>query len=251
MKIFFSFIFLLLSCSVFSFAEISKISVSVPNKKENLGSIQVSHPTILEIPFASSALLLESKSSAECSLLLHIRDAVPEAKYEARVSFAGSPPMKYDLSIVNLISVSISSSQQSRTLLDTERVQFETGKRSTKAKSSSSKEKEEESTSLTSLFSNMVSPDKKKIIFPISERNENEHLENIGLCIKFYKNFGVPSQEFYEDTKSDSYKVKFVVTVDRMLFGALPTSAIPSVFVAAAYAIGAIVFLLPRVLKAV
>ena len=203
-------------------------AVSIPNKKENLASVIVGEPTVFELPFKSSALSSEdfysSKDSKlltpveKCSLLLHIQDAQPNTKYEARVSFAGSPPAKYDLKIVNLVvaptkdgddeNSSGVSKKQSRVLLDTERVQFTTNNNVVE---NDKTKKNTNNNHLLKNFQHAVSADKKSILLPIDDSaSPSLSTNNLGLCVKILDSFGVPSQQFYDLTHDDDYKIKFV-----------------------------------------
>jgi hypothetical protein len=72
----------------------------------------------------------------------------------------------------------------------------------------------------------------------------------MALCIRIHR-WDVPSTAFAQRyPPSQPMLVRFVVTVDEMLFGALPMSAVPSVVIAGFFVVFAILGILPRIVKA-
>lgn len=272
---------------------------------------------------------------ASCDLLAHISGIKPDKVYEARVSFAGSPPVQYELLIVSLKELSSSSSMspvseeqqptgkdkigdrrsvQNRRLLDTERVQF----LQKAAKSAGFQQQQQRQVGEPLLLDetilrrarrfegedegteDMFAASKSEVKYALiedfvsrfsvpvgawssggakeqkrageEEKDEDgsylisftvlEHEGGGGeesdssstataLCVRV-RSWGVPSLEFVAANSRDRYSnVRFVITVDEMVFGALPMSAVPSVLMAAFLVCFALRAVLPRILKAI
>ena len=245
-------IFTLLACAVALAASLcqssspSSVDVTVP--RANFRSLVVGVPAVVEVavpphrPGASSPATPDD-TEPWCSVLAHVAGAVATARYEARVSFAGSPPRKYEIRVVQLVRSAApggggGGAGQSRQLLDTERVQFTPSARAAAAAAAAAAPVVHDAPA----FGFVATNEQGDEVVRARSVGDDVSVDEIGLCVRI-ADWGFASRSFH-----DAGTVRFVLTVDEMLLGALPRSAVPSVAVAVVLASLGLAALLPRLL---
>jgi hypothetical protein len=284
-------------------------------------------PTIVDVPFrddcvaamrargtpdapaaAAPTSATAGTGDRNCSALLVVSGLTAGRRYEARVSFAGSPPLRYEVEVVRLVRRSAASalaggnraSGQSRVLLDTEREQFVVGPSSafdgtpalrdfrhtvaavggavrvaivrehSRSRSAGGGDAEAGAAEASFQARSPTANDDEYAVAADGAANDA-----VAVCVRVFP-FGVATvvdDEFLaeavgsaaggrggvapdKDAVADLVfrrtcleRARFVVTVDEMLLGALPASALPSVLLAvvlAGVALAAAVPAMPR-----